>query len=192
MTFCKNCGTPLEEGINFCNNCGTPVQAPQPQPQNFEATTQVPYEPAQPQVPFEPQAYETVQPLNIDPYANPYVQPQAPQSTVAGKVMGIIGMVLGIEGLITAIFLLIFNFILLGICGESYYTSDLATYPAMMLSYDFIGLATGIAALILSSKARNKGNTSAMPGVAKGMGIPTIILSGISIFLALMALTMVA
>ena len=70
MSFCSNCGAPLEEGQRFCANCGTPVAAPvtkeNPQPEQ-EAVN-----------------HENAQPENFAQQENP--QPETQQIIVPQPV----------------------------------------------------------------------------------------------------------
>ena len=69
--FCKNCGSPLEEGVAFCEGCGMAVQTDQPQGQaQTEAVSEQSFEP-QPPAPVQEQ------------YAPPPPPPAPPQEQYA-------------------------------------------------------------------------------------------------------------
>ena len=88
MSYCSNCGNPLDENVKFCANCGTPVAAP-------EATVA----PVVPAVPT-------------------YVEPAAPVVPVKAKVLGFVGMGLAIGGLIFAIIGLLYTFVFMSVEAE--------------------------------------------------------------------------
>lgn len=89
MSFCSNCGAPIEEGQRFCANCGTPVAAPitrentQPEQEavNPEAASQ--QENINPENAFQT---ENEQPENFAQQENP--QPETQQVMIPQPVSG--------------------------------------------------------------------------------------------------------
>lgn len=79
MTFCKHCGSQIEDNAAFCGVCGQAQNAAEPQAPVYQA-------PVQPQ-----------QPVYVAPQVpvNPYAQPVVP-----GKGLGVAAMVLGIVSLV--------------------------------------------------------------------------------------------
>lgn len=79
MTFCKHCGSQIEDNAAFCGVCGQAQNAAEPQAPVYQA-------PVQPQ-----------QPVYVAPQVpvNPYAQPAIP-----GKGLGVAAMVLGIISLV--------------------------------------------------------------------------------------------
>ncbi|MBQ3146444.1 MAG: zinc ribbon domain-containing protein [Oscillospiraceae bacterium] len=93
MSFCSNCGNPLEENAKFCSKCGSSVAAP------------VESAPAEP-------VYSA--PVYTPIYSTPAVIPEV---SGKAKAMGFIGMGLGIGGLFISILGIIYTLLGMGFEG---------------------------------------------------------------------------
>lgn len=90
MTFCKHCGSQIEDNAAFCGVCGQAQNAAEPQAPVYQA-------PVQPQQPVYQAPVQPAQPVYVAPQVpvNPYAQPVIP-----GKGLGVTSMVLGIVALV--------------------------------------------------------------------------------------------
>lgn len=84
MTFCKHCGSQIEDNAAFCGVCGQAQNAAEPQTPVYQA----------PQAPVQPFYVAPQAPV----YAQPPIQPVA-KPVIPGKGLGIASMVLGIVSL---------------------------------------------------------------------------------------------
>ena len=87
--FCPNCGSQNPEGTVFCASCGTKMTAEQTAQPVFQQP--VFQQPAPQQPVYQQPVYQ--QPTYQQPV---YQQPVAPDASVPGKALGIVGMILGI------------------------------------------------------------------------------------------------
>lgn len=90
MSFCSNCGAPLESDAKFCPNCGTPTQANQPNPNTGAAQQQSVYygAPNGPQTDFSQQ----VSNLTNTPDSTGEFDPQDVQNNKVMAVLAYIGI----------------------------------------------------------------------------------------------------
>lgn len=172
MAFCKNCGNVVDETMNFCNSCGSPVEK------------EVSVEPKQTPVVQQPvNQYE--QPV----YNNPYNVQPAPKSTgTPAKPLAIVGMVLGIEGLVWNLIMLLYSFIF-GALGTnvayySYSSEAASAFVALfvIMFFAIFGLVQAIVGLVLTNKARARGNLSGMTKAGKGLNITSLIIACVAVF----------
>lgn len=167
MSFCSNCGHPLEDGNKFCSVCGARVAAP-------VVTEPTPVEPvmAEPVRPAEPvYTYEPVRPVA------PAV-PAAPVPSRKDKIMGFVGMGLSIGGLF------------LGAIGLLYTLVFLAEEVAVATTVFawFIGMFSmplSIVGRILSKKSMDAGNVSTPCSIGCKLGLAGIIVSAVMLFFGL-------
>lgn len=158
MYICRNCGQRFAEYTNFCATCGSSMV----EPENAQ-----------------------------EPIYSYYPPTPAPTSSKAGLGQAIASMILGIEGIFGALIALLYAFFIIVMAGTfsySYYDSS-AYYGVNFLfgftvGLAFIELIIGIVSIVLGCSARNKGSKSGMAGAGKVLGIFTIIISVISIFVA--------
>ncbi len=89
MSFCSNCGNPLNQDNKFCPNCGNLIPPK-----------------STPPTPAEPIYYEPSTPV--------YVATATPVVSTKAKVLGFVGMGLSIGGLVMAALGLLYTFIFMG------------------------------------------------------------------------------
>ncbi len=171
MYTCPNCNHSSETPMNFCSKCGTKtVYTESVQQPAYEAPVQPAYEaPAQPvyEAPAQP-AYE--EPV----YVAPPVKSGAPKGLV------IAGMALSIAGMVLAAFGFLYTMI--------FWDSNIEGLAfGYALGFFFFSFPCGLVGLILSSKAKNAGDTSAMSTVGKILGLVSVILSGVTLVLGIIA-----
>ena len=85
-------------------------------------------------------------------------------------------MCFGIGSIVTAITFFLYSILLASIDDE---------YALLMLILDMFPLAISIVATALSSASLNKGFDSGMPKAGKALGIVSIVLTGIAMFICL-------
>ena len=99
MTFCKHCGSQIEDNAAFCGVCGQAQNAAEPQAPVYQAPVQPTY-----QAPVQNPYGQPVQPgFQQNVYGQPaYQQPVQVNkaSMVLGKGLGVAAMVLGIISLV--------------------------------------------------------------------------------------------
>lgn len=190
MKICPVCSEVVNDEMKFCSKCGNDMSAVVPMSEQPTVCHQ-PVEPVSQQY-AQPQYGQYQQPYNPQQNYNQY-QPTNPQPvSKSGKIMAIISMILGIEGIIQGVIMPIVTLMFaIGMASVSYssyygysYAEDMIGACVYMLIVNILGVATGVAAVILASKSRAKGFRSGMSGAGKGLGIATIVLSGIAVILS--------
>ena len=168
-----------------------PAQPQYEQPQ-YQAPAQPQYEQPQYQAPAQPQ-YEqpqyqaSAQPQYEQPQYQAPVQPQytqynqqyaAPVTTGPAKAKVIIGMVLSIVGIAMA-----------AICFFTYFSNldyNGGAYAfGYAIGFSIFSFPAALVGLIMSNGNRNEGDTSAMSKIGKILGLVGVILSGVTLFIAL-------
>lgn len=160
MSFCSNCGNPLEENAKFCSKCGSAIAAP----------AEVPAAPAEP-------VYSA--PVYTPIYNAPAVIPEVSGKT---KALGFVGMGLGIGGFVFAIigfFCTIANM-------DSYYNDGTALFLAIYMS--FFSMPLSIVGRILAGRSSDAGNPSGTCRTGSGLGLAGIIVSCIMLFLGFVSI----
>ncbi len=199
MYICPKCGKTFDTPTNFCPLCGanmaeqTPVQPVVEQPVVEQPVVEQPVveqpvyvQPTTPQAPtYAPPAY--TQPVNTQP-VNPqpqYTQPVYPQNAYQpvqppSKAKSIVGMVLGISGLAFAAIGLLYTLIFMAVDGAAGF--------AFGLVFSLISFPLSLVGLIMAKKNISAGDTSAFGKVGKITGLIGVILSGVTLFLAIISL----
>ena len=166
MSYCSKCGFPIEPSDQFCRGCGTPVAAEAPAaPVDYSYNQQPDYSYNQ-----QPD-YSYNQPA--------YSYNQQPQPSGGSKASGFIGMGLAITGFVLALFGFIYTIISLEV--------DEAMAFGMSIGFGIFSLPLSIVGMKLSSNSRASGNTSAVCGVGKGLGLAGLILSCVMLFIGFVA-----
>ena len=160
MSFCSNCGNPLEENAKFCSKCGSAIAAP----------AEVPAAPAEP-------VYSA--PVYTPIYNAPAVIPEVSGKT---KALGFVGMGLGIGGLFFAIFGLLFTIANM----DSYYDDGTALFLAIYMS--IFSMPLSIVGRILAGKSRDGGNLSSVCRVGTSLGLAGLIVSCVMLFLGFVSI----
>ena len=160
MSFCSNCGNPLEENAKFCSKCGSAIAAP----------AEVPAAPAEP-------VYSA--PVYTPIYNAPAVIPEVSGKT---KALGFVGMGLGIGGLFFAIFGLLFTIANM----DSYYDDGIALFLAIYMS--IFSMPLSIVGRILAGKSRAGGNLSSVCRVGTSLGLAGLIVSCVMLFLGFVSI----
>lgn len=180
MSFCSNCGHPLEGGHKFCSVCGARVAEP---------VVTEPVRPAEPVMaepfPVQPTMVEAAPTQPVQPvqpvYAYAPVQPAVaatPVPTKKDKILGFVGMGLSIGGLFLGVIGLLYTFIFLA--GEV----AVAT-TVFALFFGMFSMPLSIVGRILSKKSMDAGNVSTPCSIGCKLGLAGIIVSAVMLFFGL-------
>ena len=183
MSFCTNCGKPVNEGSNFCRNCGAPVgalaeqmkdvPAVQPDVAPVEQTYAAPAEQTY-AVPVEPVYVQPVAPVYAVPVEQTYAVPAEPEISVKTKVLGFVGMGVSIFGLFFSVF---------GLLNTLIGMSEYAMGFGMAVAFSLFSLPCGIVGMVLSNQSRNAGNIAKSASVGAKLGLASVIVSCVMLFL---------
>ena len=161
MSFCSNCGNPLEENAKFCSKCGSAIAA----------STDTPAAPVE--VPAEP-VYSA--PVYTPIYSTPAVIPQVTGKT---KALGFIGMGLGIGGLFFSIIGIIYTLLGMGFDGLGF---------GFSIGFGLFSMPLSIVGRILAGRSRDSGNLSGACGAGTSLGLAGFIVSCVMLFLGFISL----
>ena len=176
MPFCEKCGKPVEETAKFCRNCGEPLPASESVEPAYSNPGTYAY-PTPENVLFkEP---EPVAPVYAEPavpvYSVPiYPEPAEPVVSVKTKVLGFVGMGVSIFGLFFAVFGLLYTLIGMSEVGLGF---------GFAIGFNLFSLPCGIVGMVLSNQSRNAGNIAKSASVGAKLGLASVIVSGVMLFL---------
>lgn len=190
MRTCPKCQSTVENDMIFCPHCGmelpaepapaAPTVVIEPQPV-VEVQPVVEAQPQYQQPQYQQPQYQ--QPQYQQPqYQQPQYQYEAPKAP--SKALKFVGMGLSIEGFATAVLFGLYSFIFSMI-------EEMAE-TGMGFGYAFcsllIALPSCIIGMIFSNKCRDAGDLSTVTKVGKSLGLAGIIVSGVTFFIAILAL----
>ena len=182
MYVCKKCGQTYPEYVAFCAGCGNNYMEQVAErrnsgiyinqgPKTFAGTHYSPGAYSGPAYEAPPPAYRSSAPT----YG--YITPPAPRG---GKAKGIVGMCFSIESIVSAIICFCYSIMV----------ADIGYEEACIIMFfaDMIFLATSIVGTVLSSSAREKGFVNGITTTGKVLGIISIAICALSMFICLCGL----
>ena len=168
MYICPNCNHTSETPANFCAVCGAKMVESNPAPAVEQPVVE------------QPVVEQPVVEQPIYPYYNIPQQPMYNPAPVGpSKAKMITGMALSIAGFAFAIIGLLYTVLFSIIEGEAGF--------ALSITFGIISTPLSIVGLVLSKSCINAGGTAIFCRLGKIFGLIGVILSGVSLFIGLIA-----